>query len=114
MRIYLDDERETPNGYIRTYTVEETIALISQNSGTIEVVSLDNDLGIALQEGRKVMDWIEESAFNNTLLPIPYLYIHSQNSSARDAMMQARHNAWKYWEGHGYVRSEWVTKLRRK
>ena len=28
INIYLDDERETPQGYYRTYSVEETIELI--------------------------------------------------------------------------------------
>ena len=106
MRIYLDDQRTTPPGWHRTYTVEETIQCIKDNEGNIEAISLDNDLGSGLEEGRKVMDWIEEQAFNNTLKPILHLLIHTDNPSAEDAMMKARYNAWKYWQKHGYSRAE--------
>lgn len=109
-RIYLDDERETPEGYTRTFTVEQTIELIKANNGKIEAVSLDNDLGVGFQEGREVMKWIEEQAYHNTLLPIPHLIIHSGNNVAQDFMMMARANAWKYWKGHGHDRLEWLQK----
>lgn len=106
--IYLDDERPTPTGWIRTYSVQETIDLIRQHEGNIYQISLDNDLGVGLDEGYHVMNWIEKEAFNNTLKPIPHLMIHTGNSSARDRMMKARHNAWKYWTEHGYKRGEMI------
>lgn len=106
MKIYLDDIRPTPAGYRRTFFVEETIELIKANDGNVKIVSLDNDLGVGYEEGKKVMQWIEEQAFKNTLQPIPHLYIHTDNPSARDEMMQARYNAWKYWQGHGWNRGQ--------
>lgn len=108
MNIYLDDERDTPEGYTRTYTVEETIALIKANDGHIYRLSLDNDLGAGYKEGREVLNWIEEQAFNNTLQPIPHIIIHTGNTVAQDQMMQSRHNAWKYWMGHGYNRIDYL------
>lgn len=102
IKIYLDDIRPTPVGFIRTYTVEETIDLIKKHNGDIEMVSLDNDLGTGYLEGREVMKWIEESAFHNTLLPISNLIIHSGNNVAVDEMMTARANAWKFWRQHGH------------
>ncbi len=108
MNIYLDDDRQTPDGYIRTYTVEDTIDLIKSNNGKVYRVSLDNDLGVGVREGREVMKWIEEQAFHNTLLPIPYLIIHSGNNVACDEMMTARFNAWKFWESHGYNREDYI------
>jgi hypothetical protein len=36
MRIYLDDERETPDGWIHTYWTEEVIAL-QKNDGVVEI-----------------------------------------------------------------------------
>lgn len=102
MRIYLDDIRSTPEGYVRTYTVEETIELIKQNDGNVESLSLDNDLGSGYTEGYEVMKWIEEQAYYNTLQPIPNLFAHTDNNVAEEKMMQARYNAWKYWKGHGY------------
>ena len=110
MRIFLDDLRETPEGYERTFTVEQTIELIKANNGNVEVVSLDNDLGLGLREGYEVMNWIEEQAHNNTLKPIPHLLIHSGNSVAVNRMMMARFNSWKYWIAHGYNRIEYLQK----
>ena len=106
MKIYLDDIRPTPPGFTRTYNVQQTIDLILANEGNIECISLDNDLGVGYDEGKKVMQWIEEQAYHNTLQPIPHLFIHTDNSCAMDEMMQARRNAWKYWQGHGWDRYE--------
>jgi len=110
MKIFLDDTRTTPHGYIRTYSVDETITLIKKNNGKVETVSLDNDLGTGFSEGREVMKWIEEQAFHNTLLPIPHLIIHSGNNVAVDEMMMARFNAWKFWKRHGYNRIDFLNK----
>ena len=98
IKIFLDDLRPTPDGFIRTYTVEETIKAILEHDGNIDTVSLDNDLGDGLDEGRKVMDWIEASAYFDMLRPIPNLLIHSGNNVAVDGMKMARTNAYKYWE----------------
>lgn len=108
MNIYLDDERETPPGFVRTYGVKSTIELIKANNGEINILSLDNDLGPGYEEGRKVLDWIEEQAFNNTLKPIPHILIHTGNPGARDIMMRARYNAWQYWIKHGYKREDYI------
>lgn len=104
--IYLDDERPTPDGYIRTFSVDETIKLIEENDGNVEFLSLDNDLGIGVEEGQKVLEWIEEKAHFNQIAPIPYIIIHTQNPVAADRMMSIRYNAWKSWENHGYNRRE--------
>lgn len=98
MKIYLDDLRPTPEGYARTYTVEETIEAIKKFDGKIQVLSLDNDLGYGLKEGYQVMRWLEEQAYHGTIQPIPKIIFHSQNSSAVHEMKMARTNCYKYWE----------------
>lgn len=100
--IYLDDVRPTPAGYVRTYTVQETIKLIEENNGEIEDISLDNDLGIGHDDGYEVLKWIEEEAFHGRLKPIEHIYIHTSNPAAQDKMMQARYNTYKYWRNQGY------------
>lgn len=86
MKIYMDDARETPEGWTRTYTVEETIAaLLTQK---VTHLSLDNDLGEGLQEGYKVLDWLEETVHGDMHFPMPEVHIHSSNSS-RVAYMHA-------------------------
>jgi hypothetical protein len=84
-------------GYVRTYTVEETIELIKANDGKIQILSLDSDLGVGFTEGRKVMDWIEEKAFANEIKYIPTIIIHSQNNVSVANMKMARYNAYKFW-----------------
>lgn len=102
--IYLDDVRPTPKSYdIRTYTVEETIKALQDNDGNVDYLSLDNDLGVGYREGKDVLKWIEEQAYNNTLKPIYQIFIHTGNPVAEEEMRMARANAYRYWETkHGY------------
>ncbi|WP_336511202.1 cyclic-phosphate processing receiver domain-containing protein, partial [Vibrio anguillarum] len=43
MKVYLDDERDTPEGWVRSYWPEEVIELLK--SGNVTEISLDHDLG---------------------------------------------------------------------
>jgi len=43
MKVYLDDERETPDGWIRVYWPVEAIKLLKEDDVT--EISLDHDLG---------------------------------------------------------------------
>ena len=48
----------------------------------IEIISLDNDLGEGLEEGYKVLDWLE-----SLLIPVEFgIHIHTSNSVARERM----------------------------
>lgn len=84
--IYLDDLRPTPEGFTRTHTVEETIALL-QTCGDVKILSLDNDLGEGLQEGYKVMDWLEEAVLTQGFKPPRRFRFHTDNLARRDYMM---------------------------
>lgn len=86
LNIFLDDERQTPDGYIRTYTVAETIKLISE--GNCSIVSLDNDLGEGQAEGFNVANWIEEKVYTDDTFMPPEIRVHSANPVRRDAMLQ--------------------------
>lgn len=72
MKIYLDDERETPEGWQRSYTVEETITLLQNHE--VSALSLDNDLGEGNQEGYKVLDWLEEVSYFDPSFPPARVY----------------------------------------
>lgn len=87
MKIYLDDERETPPGWTRVYTVEQTIEQLLTRQVTH--LSLDNDLGEGLQEGYKVLDFLEEEVHNDMTFPIPEISVHSANSSRVQYMLRA-------------------------
>ena len=115
MKIFLDDERETPSGYSRVYDIVAAIGLIRTqeherdlawlyylsgwidrdefdrrlNSSLIEEISCDNDLGEHEAEGYKLLDWLEATGRN---IPIR---IHSANPVARQRMQAIiQRNGW--------------------
>ena len=84
MRVYLDDERTTPEGWLRVYWPDEAIALLRQG-GVVEL-SLDHDLGDdARGTGYDVVAWIEEAVVLHGFRP-PKISVHSANPSARARM----------------------------
>lgn len=84
MKVYLDDERKTPEGWIRTYWPEEVIELLK--TGQVEELSLDHDLGDDQRgTGYDVILWIEEQVVLYGLIP-PRIRVHSANTSARIKM----------------------------
>ncbi len=93
MKVYLDDERETPEGWVRTYTVPETLALL--RTGQVTHLSLDNDLGEGNLEGRHVVDNIEHWVKSSGFVP-PVISIHSMNSVAAQRMRQVLANIERY------------------
>jgi len=84
MKVYLDDERETPPGWLRAYWPEEAIDLLK--TGLVEEISIDHDLGHdARGTGYDVILWIEEAAATRGIHP-PIIHVHSANPSAREKM----------------------------
>ena len=84
MKIYLDDERPTPEGWHRVYWPEEAIKLMA--AGVVTEISLDHDLGDdARGTGYDVILWIEEAVALRGFIP-PKIWVHSANSSATQKM----------------------------
>ena len=87
MKVYLDDERTTPDGWVRTYWPEEAIALLK--TGAVTEISLDHDLGDdAHGTGYSVLLWLEEQVAVHGMVP-PIMHVHSANASARQKMEAA-------------------------
>ncbi|CAJ2711889.1 cyclic-phosphate processing receiver domain-containing protein [Burkholderia pseudomallei] len=87
MRVFLDDERQTPEGWMRVYWPDEAIALLK--AGGVTEISLDHDLGDdARGTGYDVLLWIEEQVVLYDM-PSPKMAVHSANSSARIKMEAA-------------------------
>ncbi len=81
MKVYLDDERITPEGWRRVYWPDEAIDLLKQ--GIVTQISLDHDLGDDDRgTGYDVILWIEETVIIDGFKP-PIIKVHSANSSAR-------------------------------
>jgi hypothetical protein len=90
VNIYLDDERVTPPHFdIRTWTAQDTINELEDRAGDVDLLSLDNDLGILhwMSEGRYVCLWLAEqlNLFGRSYYP-RRIRIHSANPVARDYM----------------------------
>ncbi|GHH00215.1 cyclic-phosphate processing receiver domain-containing protein [Comamonas sp. JC664] len=87
MKVYLDDERATPEGWVRVFWPEEAIALLE--AGQVTELSLDHDLGDdAHGTGYDVLLWLEEAVATRGFVP-PRVQVHSANSSARQKMVLA-------------------------
>jgi len=90
IKIWLDDARGAPEGWVRTRTPAETIELLK--SGQVEVLSLDHDLGVddTVGTGYDVLLWLEEEvALERFLSPLPVMMAHTSNSAARPRMEMA-------------------------
>ncbi len=84
MKVYLDDERKTPEGWTRVYWPAEAIDFLKR--GVVTEISLDHDLGDDERgTGYDVVLWIEEQVCTNGFKP-PIIHVHSANSSAKIKM----------------------------
>ena len=83
MKVFLDDERQTPEGWHRLLARRGHCFL---ETGTVEKISLDHDLGDDVRgTGYAVILWIEEAVATRGFKP-PIITVHSANSSAADKM----------------------------
>ncbi len=92
MKIFLDDER-TPehiysvdNFYYGGWEVHKTIETIKPllEQGLVTHLSLDNDLGLGIEPGYRLVDWMVESGH----WPTEYCMPHSANVVAFTRMLQ--------------------------
>ena len=97
MKLWIDDVRPAPEGYVWCRTVNEVISLIPDAEeclgvATIEVIDMDHDAGDYVQYGGdyiKLLDWLEETGRN---YPIR---IHSMNPVGRENMRRIiERNGW--------------------
>lgn len=87
MKVFLDDVREAPDGWIHVLWPEQVIDLLK--TGQVTDLSLDHDLG---NDGRgtgyDVLIWIEDAVVTSGFVP-PQITIHSANSAAVKRMEAA-------------------------
>ena len=85
MKVYLDDTRLPPPGWVLTRTIDETIALLK--TGTVIELSLDHDLSTK-ETGYEVLRWIEIKVITEDFKP-PIMHVHSQNPVGKKRMESA-------------------------
>ena len=87
MKLYLDDERLAPFGWIQTKTCQETIEWLK--SGKVTELSLDHDLGQPENgSGYDVLLWIEEQMASSNFVPPTTIVVHSANPVGKQKMNQ--------------------------
>lgn len=80
MKLYLDDLRKVPEGFVVARSYEECICLLKENK--VETISLDHDLGTK-KTGYDVCLYMVE----NKIYP-KEIYIHSANPVGQNNMIQ--------------------------
>lgn len=87
MKVFLDDLRTAPEGWVRVLWPEEVIDLLK--TGLVTELSLDHDLGDDSHgTGYDVLVWIEVAIALNGFVP-PSIKIHSANPAAVQRMEAA-------------------------
>ena len=94
MKIWVDDLRPVPSGYVGTKSVNETIELIEQleNAGErIELLDLDHDLGDYVSQGGDAIKILDYLAERGTFYPVA---IHTANPVGRANMERMIKRYW--------------------
>ena len=96
MKLWIDDIRPAPEGYIWAHSTNEAIALIkgfSYIKDVVEVIDIDHDAGVYAADGGdyiRVLDFLESCA-----LSIP-IHIHSMNPVGVSNMRRIiERNGWR-------------------
>jgi len=87
MKIYLDDLRPCPNGWILAKNAGEAITLLATN--LVEMISLDHDLGppiLTNGTGYEVIKYIEAMVYLDESYVPPEIIIHTGNPVGRKNM----------------------------
>lgn len=97
MKIYLDDLRPTPAGWVRCMWPDEVIKLLLKHEGEVTHLSLDNDLGDDEKgQGKDVVDWLEEMSFLGRITPPENITVHSANQVRQEYMLRGIENIKRY------------------
>jgi len=88
MKIWLDDERKAPSGWIHFKTVPELISFYEINHDNIIEMSLDHDLGENTPPGYKFLLWLEKKMYFKEYTSIPDIKVHSANPVGKKRMIQ--------------------------
>ena len=94
MKIWVDDLRPVPQGYIGTKSVNETIELIEklEDAGeTIELLDLDHDLGDYASQGGDAIKLLDYLAERGTFYPVA---IHTANPVGKANMERVIKRYW--------------------
>lgn len=78
MRIFLDNFKEAPIGWVHAYTAEEAIRLLANFNVTD--LSMDNEVNNGDAPGYYVLNWIENQILYSHYKP-PKIHTHATNAN---------------------------------
>lgn len=88
MKVFLDDERVAPAGWVQVRWPDEAIKLLQD--GAVTHLSLDHDLGDDQRgTGYDVLLWIEREVALSQFIPPSSIEVHSANPAGRKRMLAA-------------------------
>lgn len=91
MKIWLDDIRPAPEGYIWCKSVNSAKKVIESARGVISLLDIDHDLGDYAYDGGdgiKLLDWLVET---QRFYPI---HIHTMNPVGKENMIRLIRSYW--------------------
>jgi len=84
VKVWLDDVRPAPSGWVHVRTPEEAIELL--RAGDVDELSLDHDLGLDVgareRTGYDVLLWLERGVAGGRMRPPAVMSVHSGNVGA--------------------------------
>jgi hypothetical protein len=91
VKVWLDDERAAPEGWMHVRTPEQAIELL--RGGGVDELSLDHDLGLDVgareRTGYDVLLWLEAEVAAGRARPPAAMAVHSGNVGGVRRMEQA-------------------------
>jgi len=96
MKLWLDDIRPAPEGWVLVKTALD--AIVALRHGKYEEISLDHDLGDG-GTGYDVLLYIEAEVHRNQDYKCPMIWIHSANPVGRQRMQRAIDSIFRHVEG---------------
>ena len=83
MKIFLDDKKTAPDGWVLVTCAEDLLKLYKEQQGKVTAVSFDVDLGPCQTSGFGAASWVHKLLVANPSWPIPEMYCHSDSWMGR-------------------------------
>jgi len=99
IKLYVDDERTPPDGWILAKNYKEAIDILIKEEGNIYALSLDHDLGgIGTNEknGNDIAQWLEKQVYTKGYKAPRHLHSHSMNPVGKRNIKNTLYSIYKF------------------
>lgn len=98
MKLWIDDIRAAPNGYVRCYTVSEAKEFCKAHEmADIQEINIDHDAGECGEDYINLLNWLEEMQFTAGWDIKTTFHIHSFNPvGVKNMLSIIVKNGWTY------------------